>query len=205
MGGERHPVRGFTSQYILLRSWCLDALLISLFAGAKWRESNESEKATRKGEMILVMAKDCEWVITNHMWCAPSTYAWYMWWIYLHFAQFWLVKWITYNMSKFLIAYGYSSPKHLFFSTPPQKKGEKKKTQLTPHVEVCNASKVIAATWWSLRRIFWLQKTGKGCVATFPAKFTLQIDGLEDGFFPIKNGSIFFGANFFVSFGEGIL
>lgn len=131
MGGERHPVRGFTSQYILLRSWCLDALLISLFAGAKWRESNESEKATRKGEMILVIAKDCEWVITNHMWCAPSTYAWYMWWIYLHFAQFWLVKWITYNMSKFLIAYGYSSPKHLFFPKPPPKKKGRKKKQTT--------------------------------------------------------------------------
>lgn len=162
MGGERHPVRGFTSQYILLRSWCLDALLISLFAGAKWRESNESEKATRKGEMILVIAKDCEWVITNHMWCAPSTYAWYMWWIYLHFAQFWLVKWITSNMSKFLIAYGYSSPKHLFFfqNLPKQKGEEKKNTTHSPH-EVFHASKVIAATWWSLRRISGCRKRGK--------------------------------------------
>ena len=202
MGGERHPVRGFTSQYILLRSWCLDALLISLFAGAKWRESNESEKATRKGEMILVIAKDCEWVITNHMWCAPSTYAWYMWWIYLHFAQFWLVKWITYNMSKFLIAYGYSSPKHLFFPHTPKKKREKKKHNSLP-TEGSTPPKSLLQPG-EVGEGFLVAENGESCVATFPAKHPANW-WLEGWIFRFSYGnwSIFRGET--VSFGEGIL
>lgn len=63
----------FASQYRLLQSWSFDALLISL-CWCRVKIKKQIVKGNKKCEMILVIAKDCKWVITNPIPCAYMIY-----------------------------------------------------------------------------------------------------------------------------------